>query len=443
MNPAVPISCSWYIGIPVLSSTHFNYGNSGFSYNNVFNSTGTGYEADIDNVVKGLRNRNYIGTELHSQLLAIGHKRGDYSFMFTITEKNTLPLFYPKELIQLAWDGNSQFEGEEVGFKGTALNFMHYREYAISVSKSNADGLYYGLRAKLLFGKLNTSTRSTDISLYTNETTFDLAFTGDLKIHTSLPITVETEDGTISDIGYNEETNAMDLIFNRKNPGFAIDAGIIHPYSDKLQLSASVLDLGFIRWRSNLNSFEGNGEFNYKGPLGDTLSDGYSDALREAFMDSMQVSTTNTKYTTLLTTRLIAGANYSLNHKWKAGAQAELIVHRNKLMPAFTASTSYNVFGESYLMASYTIQYNTLRNLGFGFVLGRNPVQFYVISDNAAGFIWPMSARNINLRFGLNINLGCSQNNKQTGGKGALQGNCYNMEQSNKKEYQKRQKKKR
>jgi len=88
-------------------------------------------------------------------------------------------------------------------------------------------------------------------------------------------------------------------------------------------------------------------------------------------------------------------------------------------------------------MASYTIQYRTLRNFGLGFVFGRSPVQFYIVSDNAAGFIWPLSTRNINLRFGLNINLGCNERIEQRTGHGALQGNCYWLEKSIQKNYEK------
>lgn len=444
-NPAVPITCKWYIGLPVLSSVHLNYGNSGFSYNDAFVSSGEGgYQADVDNLVKGLGNRNYVGTEFHTQLFALGHRRGDYSFMFTLTEKNNLPVFYTKEAIQLAWDGNRQFEGQQAGFKGSGLYFTHYREYALSVSKTNSSGVYYGLRAKVLFGKLNAATSSTDINLYTDENTFNLEFSGDLKVHTSLPLIVETENGVLSNVIYDESVSAMDLVLNRKNPGFAIDAGIIYPYSDKVELSAAILDLGFMRWGSNLNTITGDGDFNYEGPLGDSInSDNYFDELRAAFMDSMQVVATPDKYTILLSTRAIAGANYTINDKLKAGVQGELLAYRNKIMPSLTLSTNYNVFGNTFLMASYTIQYNTLRNFGFGFVLGRNPVQFYMISDNAAGFIWPMSTRNVNLRFGLNINLGCSLREKGNSGKGALKGNCYYLEQSNKKAYQKLKKKKR
>ena len=440
MNPAVPISCKWFIGIPVLSSVHLNYANGSFSYKNVFTpATDTSYNANIDGALKYLRNRNYIGTEVHTQLFALGHRRGDYSFLFTITEKDNLPVIYRKDPVLLAWGGNAQFVGQDARFNGTGVYYNHYREYALSVSKHRGDGIYYGLRAKLLFGKLNVSTRKTDITLHTEDPTYNLDFDGELKVHTSLPIVVTPDpDGGAPDVAYDENTNITGLIFNRKNPGFAIDLGVIWPYSEKMEISAALLDVGLIRWRSNLNTFIGTGQYYYDGPLDEFGNPDFNvDSLMGSLLDSMNIVTDQQKYFTMLPPRLLVGANYSINQKLKTGLQGELIAHRSKLIPSITLSANYNLFRHTYLMASYTYQYNTLRNFGFGFVLGRNPVQFYMISDNAAGFIWPLSSRNFNLRFGLNINLGCTIKTKDSPKNGAVQGNCYWLEKAIQKNYQK------
>lgn len=442
LNPSVPITCKWYVGIPVLSSTHVNYGNSSFSYKQIFAAAEDGtYNADIDKVVNQMHWRNYIGTEVHTQLFALGYREGDYSFMFTITEKNNLPVMYPKEAIMLLWEGNGQFIGESASLKGAGVYFNHYREYAVSASKYTDGGAYIGARAKLLFGKLNISPQSTDISLTTDETTFNLLFNGDLKVRTSLPIIVEENDSTIEDITYDDGISPLSLAMNRKNPGFAVDLGIVYPYSDKVELSASVLDLGFIRWRSHLNTFNGSGEFAYEGFINDTTDpESYLSNLQNAFIDSMNIDVSEDKYTTFLSPRIIAGGTYQVNSKLKAGVQGEAIIHRSKIIPSATLSAHYSPYETLQLMASYTVQYYSFKTLGLGFVVGRDPLQFYMISDNVIGTIWPMTTRNINLRFGLNINLGCNIKEQKPGGKGMLQGNCYWLEKSIQKNNKRREK---
>jgi hypothetical protein len=52
--------------------------------------------------------------------------------------------------------------------------------------------------------------------------------------------------------------------------------------------------------------------------------------------------------------------------------------------------------------------YRSFKIFGLGLSFGKGPLQFYAITDNVCGFFWPLSTRNINLRFGLNVNLGCN-----------------------------------
>ncbi|MBN1118085.1 MAG: hypothetical protein JXA77_12815 [Bacteroidales bacterium] len=428
LNPAVPLSCKWYVGLPVLSSTHLNYANSALTFRQLFPKSETGaYIADIDGLVKQLRWRNYIGTEIHTQLFALGYRPGDYSFMFSVTEKNNLSLIVPKKIVRLLWGGNTQFEGESTGLKGTGVYFNHYREYALSVSKFSGSGVYFGARAKLLFGKLNVATRNTSIDLFTDPTSFNLNFTGDLLAHSSLPLVIDTTGDILDNVSYNEEVNIPDLILNRKNPGFGIDLGIIYPYSNNLELSASIIDLGFIRWRSNLNSMEGEGSFFYDGPWGDTVNtESYLRDIAGNLRDSLDLTISQTNYTSFLPARLIGGVKYHYSNKLSFGLQGEALFYRTKIIPSTTISAMYNPFDYLGLMASYSIQYYSLKSVGAGIVLGRNPVQFYILSDNVPGMIWPLSARNINLRFGLNILFGCKDKIGSPGssGMGMLPGNC-------------------
>lgn len=449
LNPAVPISCKWYIGLPVISSIHFNYANSSFSVKQVFKKNQDNYyDADLKALEDRIHRRNFIGTEAHVQLAALGYRKDDYSFMFTLTEKNNIPVIYPGELILLALGGNTQFEGEKAGLKGLGIYLNHYREYALSVSKYTGSGIYLGARAKLLFGKLNISPRNTDISLFTDPVGFTLSFDGQLLVNSSLPVLIDTANGTLNDITYNEDITPLQLAMNRKNPGFGLDLGIIYPLNDRVELSASIIDLGFIRWRSNLNTIKGNGNFYYDGQLGDsTNSQNNSNSLLDAFSDSLHLKASLQKYTSFLPTRLIAGGTYQFSSSLKFGLQGEALFYRTKIIPSATFNAMYNPVGNFHLLASYSLQYYSLTNFGLGFVIGKDPVQFYMLSDNVIGTIWPLTGRNINLRFGLNINLGCTIKEKGTGlgksgtGKGQLQGNCYWTEQQTQKYIRKRKKK--
>ena len=405
LNPAVQNECKWFIGLPVISSVHFNYANSVASYRNLF-SKRTG-EFKGDQVVKLLGRRSFVGAEFHTTLLALGYQKDDKYFNFSIIEKINAPVTLPKQIFQLAWKGNSQFEGEEAGLKGTAAYLIHYREYAVGYSKTNWNGDLIGIKAKLLFGKLNLATPRTNTSIYTDANTFNLRLHGTIKANMSAPVTLYQDGNLINDAEINN-TSISGYLLNRKNWGFAIDLGIIRQYNEYITLSASILDLGFIRWRSNLNNITKTGDIYITGVPFDSVDPGnYLDNLASNIIDSTELTIHHNPYFTLLPIKMYAGAQYILSDKLVANGLLSATLYRSKFLTGATVSLDYNPFGHFHVIGSYSQMYRSLKIAGLGFSAGRGPVQFYMISDNVCGFIWPLSARNINLRFGLNINLGC------------------------------------
>jgi hypothetical protein len=404
LNPAVQCECKWFIGLPLISSIHLNYANSGFSYRSLVENTGpTTASLQLDEVLNNMGRRTFIGTEIHLTILALGYKFRDYYFNFSIIEKNNIPLTFSKDIFSLAWGGNTQFEGEEASTRGTAAYATHYREYALGVSKNTGYNNFWGVKGKLLFGKLNLSSPQSNISLYTDPGTFDLTVTSDLLVNISAPVILEENNGQPNSIAVlpDENMDIYQLIFNRQNWGVAFDAGFIRQLNEKTSLSGSALDLGFIGWRSYLNNVSAEEEFSYYGVLADTNS------FLSSVMDSVDLDITHDSYYTMLPVKLYLGLEYAWLEKLSARAMASAVIYRTKFMPSLTLALDYNPFRNFHLVGSYSLMYRSYNNVGMGLSIGRGPVQFYAVTDNLAGMIWPLSARNLNLRFGLNINLGC------------------------------------
>lgn len=410
LNPAVQSECKWFIGLPIISSVHFNYANSVLSYRTLFSKGNDGaYHPEIDRTVNQLGRRSFVGVEFHTTLLALGYRHEDKYFIFSVIEKVNAPVTIPRQIFQLGWKGNSQFEGEDAGIKGTATYLMHYREYALGYSKVNQNGDLVGIKAKLLFGKLNLSTPKTDLSLYTDENTFDLRLHGDLKANMSAPVILTQDGNQISNAEFDENTTVKNYLLNRKNWGLAVDLGIIHEYNENITLAASILDLGFIRWRSNLTNVTTSGDFRYTGiPFDSVDTENYLDNFFSSYTDSVDFEITHDPYFTLLPIKMYAGARYTLSDKLTANGLLSGTLYRSKLLTGLTLSLDYNPFRHFHIIGSYSMMYRSFKIAGLGFSMGQGPVQFYLLSDNVCGFIWPLSARNINLRFGLNINLGCN-----------------------------------
>jgi hypothetical protein len=52
-------------------------------------------------------------------------------------------------------------------------------------------------------------------------------------------------------------------------------------------------------------------------------------------------------------------------------------------------------------------------NVGLGFGMGGQKFQFFILSDNIMAFAFPQSARNVNMRFGFNFFMGCTDKKKE------------------------------
>jgi len=407
MNPAVQAECRWFIGLPVISSVHVNLANNGFTVNQLLESQEDGvYSFNAENLVNRLARTNYLSSELYTHLLAIGHKRKDYYFTFSIRERNDFIAFYPKDLFAFAWRGNTQFEGDWISLKGTGVQFNHFREYAVGVSQKIDDYRTFGIRGKLLFGKLNLNTRRSDIGLFTEESSFNLIFVNDIKINGSLPVSLEIDPSgnyTITDEYY---TSIRDIIFNRRDIGIAFDAGFINEYDDKITFSGSILDVGAIYYRSSLTNYNVEGEFYYDGPLGDTIeTESYFNDIINTFTEGSIIG--HRPYIYFLQPKIMIGATYKMNDRINFGGLIASKIYKQKFQSGLILSANSRF--AKYFTASLSWSYinRSANNLGLGIALGRVPFQFYIISDNVTGMIWPQSTKNLNLRFGLNIIFGC------------------------------------
>ncbi len=413
LNPAIQNECKLFIGLPVISSIHVNIANSGFTLGQLLEKQANdSFRIDADFVAKKLAPRNFLSTEIHTTVLAVGLRRDPYYYTFTINEKNNAILFYPRDMVLFGLEGNTQFEGQWLSFNGTGLLFNHYREFALGISKNIDRYKTVGIRAKLLFGKLNIETSRMNVRMFTEQNTFDLLFDINARANASFPYSIETD-------GYNYnpvlryDAPVIKYIFNRRNPGIAFDAGFIYKYTDDITLSGSILDLGFIYYGSNLTNYSLRGEYLYTGPLGDTIfSESYLRDLFNSVNATMDEKLTYNSYLHFLSPTLLLGATLRKSPRLSFNALIFNKFYKMKYQNGITLSALSKPLKNMETSLSWSYMNRSVLNLGFGFAYGKTPVQFYLVSDNILAPLVPMHVKNINLRFGFNIHLGCYKKEK-------------------------------
>jgi hypothetical protein len=407
VNPAIQPSCNVLIGIPALSSFYVNASSTGLSYNDL--SSG-GNQIDAVSITDKLKNINFATFELHLNLITVGVKYNDFYFSFNIADKINAKAFYPKALTDLAVYGNDEYVGKTITTLGLGASAYHLREYSLGIAQDVDWNYKWGLRGKLLFGKANLNSRKSGLSLSTEADTYDLLASWAYQINTSFPINIPSDNNfAISDIEVGE-VNPVKYLLNSSNKGFAIDFGFVY-VTEQFTWSGSILDLGAIYWKSDVNQLNSTGNFAFDGILiNDNLNpDEFLEMITDSISNQLRVSSSQKSYFTSLPTKINIGATYELHPNLNAGVLLRTEFYPRR--PVSSATLSINTSQLKYFSASasYSIMNGSYNNIGLGLGLGKPNFTFHIISDNILGFVWPNKAHTANLRFGMNLLFGCKK----------------------------------
>jgi len=190
---------------------------------------------------------------------------------------------------------------------------------------------------------------------------------------------------------------------------------VIYEYDERTTLSASILNLGFVGWKTDVNTFVSDGTFVFTGT--DSSTDFYNSEYVQELRDSLQHQflpvPESTSYTSRLVPEIYLGATRKLNNHLNAGAVVYNRVLRNKIQPALTLSANtYN-----YKMLNASVSYTAINgdyfNVGAGIGLKLGVVHLHAAADNLSGFMKMADQRNLNLRFGLSIVPRCNEPREQ------------------------------
>ncbi len=415
--------------MPLISQLQAYYRNSGFSHRQAFNGgrgiTGDTIRLDMDGLSDALGNRNHIRVGAKVNFLGLGFSVNDWFFSFNVNNRSNIRLSFNRDIIDIR-DGNWDISKDlprEININGTGLHVYNFSEFAFGAGLMIYPGLSAGVRLKYLLGSAHLQTRRSNIRMLTSDSPIELRGLSDLLIRGSLPVDFEVgNDGYVSGIQSNiNSLSDLPAFLFSWNHGAALDAGVIYDYSEKVVLSASILDLGFIHWRKNINSISQDKEFQFRGiDLNNYFSSGnetdFLQAMEDSIYSSFSLSSTDNPYVALIPLRLMAGVDYQWRKKIRLGAVLEGEILSSRLYPSLSLTAIVRPSEFFTASVSYSFMDRGFKSLGFGFVFGTGPLQLYLVSDHIPvnyvretdlGLLWPYSARSMNIRAGLNIIIGC------------------------------------
>lgn len=406
LNPAFTPDANIYISLP-LGMQSFGVSNSGFNLRHLLHSRpqDDSLVFDAARAVDKMGKRNFLTAESYNELLAFGFRIKDNYFSFSATNRLTTNFIYTDDLFRLALEGNGKsYLGKRANLGNIGYNLNSYMEYAIGYNRKVNAKLSVGGRIKFLSGIMNVNTKKTRLGLYTDAETFDLTLDGSASINSS---GIKPFYDTLAPDNYNPLSNSI----NFKNFGIALDLGGTYKLNEKISLSASVLDIGFIRWKTDNANFDMK-DINYTFDgvnLNQFLKDSVksvTEQLKDTLNNIFTGSENAESYKTGLNTRFYIGGTYKLTNYFTAGFTLYNEIIKSRYRAAVIVSGNLKLNSWLGVTLNYSTYARSYGNIGLGLSLRGGPIQFFVATDNVLAFMAPQRSKNFHLSTGLNLMIG-------------------------------------
>jgi hypothetical protein len=437
LNPALRPSNSLYIGLPVVSGINLNINNNFVNFSDVFikgqpkdsiiSFLHPGY--NVDKFLAKIKDKNSMEPEVAIQLLGVGFSVGKDGYVFLdINDRIDGNIVLPGDLFKLALKGNEGFVGNKIDLSSLRGDIKYYREIGVGFSKNFTDKLRIGIKGKLLFGIADASIDNKALGISVNSD-YSHTFDANLAVNISGPVNVYMDskhniDSVVFDNNrFKTSSGITDFLSGKKNMGLGMDIGATYDLTDRIVLSASLTDLGFIRWNKDVTNLKANNHFEFSGlnmldyfngtKTLDEIGNNMLDSLKNAFV----VSKTKTSFTTYLPFGISLGGSYNITKQISVGLLSYSRVIEKQFREALTLSANINLGNALSTSLSYTAENYQYDNLGAGLAFRAGIAQFYLVSDRIpiswnkisdknTNIILPANWNTFNLRLGMNLVFG-------------------------------------
>ncbi|HNY52203.1 MAG TPA: DUF5723 family protein [Bacteroidales bacterium] len=439
VNPAFRPSNRVYVGLPGLTGVNASLKNNMFNFSDLLFEKGETNDSEVpflnkdfdtEGFMSRLKSINYFEPEGTVQLLGIGispDKYNDLYIFLDVNEHVSAGALLPRDFFRLTFEGNQDLAGQSFDLSDTRVNALYYREIGIGASKNINPRLRVGGKVRLLFGVASAGLSNKGLNLTVNND-YTNTLEADMSLDISGPLSVVADaDGIIEDVvfddRFNDAADVISFLGNTKNAGFGVDLGASFVVTDRLTVSASITDAGFIKWKSDVTSLKARGTIELSGlDLQDVYNETATvedvagsliDSLRNAFVLANEVK----QFITRLPAGLAVGGRYDLNDKFSLGLLSYTQISDKQIREAVTISGNMNISNILTTTLAYTACNHRYDNIGLGFGVRGSVFQFYFLcdkiplswkrsGDNDGEIFLPARWNTLHARVGMNLVFG-------------------------------------
>ena len=267
LNPALAPGRG-YLNLPVIGTFNASVNSSTLGYQDVMDiidNTEGGDFFKSDAFINKLDNLNNLNVNLSTDILSAGWYKGKNFWSFNIGLRNDIGASIPKGMFEFLreMDGLSAYDNlerlsninQKVGHQSLEIN--SYAEVGVGLARNITGRLTVGARVKALLGVGNLKLDINNIAVNSNLSGYNTGDLNDLNGRAEIRVDATLENSSKL-IELSEDDGVIDEIefgtFGLAGYGLGIDLGASYKLMDKLTLSASLLDLGFMKWSKNNTS---------------------------------------------------------------------------------------------------------------------------------------------------------------------------------------------
>jgi hypothetical protein len=418
VNPGTEVDFKWHSGIPILSGIYAHAGVSGFAVNDLFANDGVDINSKLQNLLSQLSTKDFYTVNQQLEVFNIGFRRQnkkDY-VSFGFYEEFDGILYHPKDIIAFANEGNADlnkvFNLSDLTFKAELLGVMHF-----GVSRKVNKKFTVGLRAKLYSSVFNaTSTQNSGL--------FSTTLGEDnIYRHRLSQVNLLLKTSGIADRGEltADQGSVLSKFLMSGNMGLGVDFGLTYRANEKVEIEASIQDLGFIRHSKNITTYKIHGSQEFEGldlifPNGNLID--YWQNFEDDVEFNIPLDTLNKSYTTMRSLKFNTALTYKFGKQHnndclrstydkprrnEIGVQLYSVFRPKR--PQFAATLFYYRRLSKFLRTkfTYTVDEFSAKNIGFGLSTHIGKFNMYATFDNLLGFTDLSKSNNQTFQFGFNI----------------------------------------
>jgi hypothetical protein len=358
---------------------------------------------DYNRVFDDLVKTGLFYQRLEISLLNLGYNSNIGSFNFRIKEaeqlisnlKGNFSNFLSDPDYSTIYTDRRQFFPAEI---------VHYREYSLGYGKQINSKLTAGIRAKLYFGKASLYSEA-EGDVLIKDGVYLLNTYGPVRLSVPLNFSQNT-DSLLSGVAVADNTDAQDYLMNSKNPGIGIDLGFTYQINSKVVVSASVVDLGKIYWKSNLNTLILKGQYSFPEEYIYEKGDNYLSKTPDFSTETedvhglFKIEKDKTAYSLSLPTTFYAGLKYQIRPTISLGFVDRLINYKGLKHNSMVLTSGFDVSKKLNISLGYSTIGDSYFNIPLGFLYKWSFGQAYIGTDNLVSFLAPGASGFSSISFG-------------------------------------------